>query len=248
MNALQFSIPTDGEAQQRALFEGYAGAGFDGLQLKGGQYARYLDAPAQFVEQWGQLNGGALICGGALDENGRAELARVFRFGAAVGAAMVVFCHGHPHAGVDDQQRHDFAQILSELGLVARGHGLKLSLHQHTDQPVMTRADVRAFFGAATPGALGLTLDTAHWVKSGQSDFAGTIEEFAGWIDNVHLKDYARGEWQTLGRGDVDFAPIFAALRAINYAGPMCADEESGADVAAGMSEARVFLRAHLEK
>ena len=242
-NTLEFSIPTSGEEEQRELFAGFARAGFDGLQLKGGQYARYLNAPEKFIEDWGQMAGGALICGGALDENGVAQLRQICEFGAAIGAARIVFCHGHPRAAVTDTMRRDWARLLSELKVP----GVQLSLHQHTDQPIMTRADLRVFFENVTPGALGLTLDTAHLVKSGETDIAGIIAEFSPWLDNVHLKDFARGEFATLGCGDIDWPPIFAALRAINYRGPLCADEESGASVSEGLRAARAFLAAHWE-
>ncbi|MDQ2732853.1 MAG: TIM barrel protein, partial [Armatimonadota bacterium] len=171
---LAFSIPTTGEAEQRQLFGEFRAAGFQGLQLKGGQYERYLMEPEQFKEEW--LRDGAacsgLIWGGALDPDGMAALREVLSFAWAVGSERVIFCHNHPHHGVTPGNLQTYARLLSELGQEAGQAGLKLSLHHHFNQPVMLPEELRIFFEAARPGAVGLTLDTAHLAKSGVSDTA----------------------------------------------------------------------------
>lgn len=244
-----FSTPTAGEAEQRQLFEGFGGAGFQGLQLKGGQYARYLNDPARFLGDWGEFDGSAagLIYGGALDEAGVAGLRRVFDFAAAIGSEMVIFCHDRARDLVSRADLLDFARQLSVLGEESAARGVKLSLHHHFNQPVMHRDDFEVFFGAVTPGAVGLTLDTAHAVKSGVFDIAGLARDFGAHLDNVHLKDFEAGDFKTLGRGAIDFAPLFGALRAANYQGWLCADEESETAVATSLRESSHFLRANWE-
>ena len=241
-----FSIPTHGDAEQRALFEGFASAGFAGLQLKGGQYARYLDAPERFLAEWGEFEGGraALITGGSLDENGVASLRRTLNFAGAIGAEMVVFCHGQARATVGDAQIRGFARQLSELGAEAASRGVKLSLHNHFDNPVMHRADFDTFFGSIEPGTVGLTLDTAHLQKSGVFDIAGVVRDFGDFLDNVHLKDFAAGQFQTLGRGEIAFEAVFTALHDLNFAGWLCADEESDTGLEASLRASFAFLEA----
>jgi len=102
--------------------------------------------------------------------------------------------------------------------------------------------DFGVFFDAATAGAVGLTVDSAHAVKSGIHDVAGLIRDFRGAIDNFHLKDYADGEWRVLGEGGIDFGPIFDAIRDTGYDGWVSADEESGSDVLPGMRACFAFL------
>lgn len=249
MPRFAFSTPTLGEAEQRQLFEGFAPAGFTGLQLKGGQYARYLDDPARFLGDWGGFAGAAagLIYGGALDEAGAASLRRVCGFATAIGSEMVVFCHDRARDSVSHEDLLGFARQLSVLGEESAARGVKLSLHHHFNQPVMHRDDFEVFFGAVTPGAVGLTLDTAHAVKSGILDIAGLARDFSAHLDNVHLKDFEAGSFKTLGRGAIDFAPLFTALRAANYAGWLCADEESETAVATSLRESAEFLRAGWE-
>lgn len=232
-----FSRSTRGEGEREELFKRFGPAGFAGLQLKSNQYADYLDAPDRFLAEWGQYPGVAsgLIHGGLLDDDGVATLRKVLQFGQAVGSALVVYWPREPRedASVDFAE---FARRLSELGQEARDAGLRLSLHHHFSQIVMTRDELERFFAAIAPGTVGLTVDTAHLVKSGMPDVAGVIREFAPVIDNYHLKDFGSGEWRVLGRGDIDFAPIFAAIQESGYDGWVCADEESGADFAGALA------------
>lgn len=241
---IAFSIPTSGDDEQRRLFDGFGPAGFAGLQLKGGQYARYVGQPERFLEEWGSAGGASagLICGGSLDEAGTATLRRLFEFAAAIGSELIVFCHGRSRAGVGDEEIRYFARQLVELGEEAAGRGVKLSLHNHFDNPVMYRANFETFFGAIEPGDLGLTLDTAHLVKSGVHDIAGVIRDYGAFIDNVHLKDFENGQFKTLGRGQINFEAVFAELHAINFGGWLCADEESDTAVEESLRASYEFI------
>src|SRR5689334_22683529 len=140
---LAFSRPTAGPAEQSELFSSYRAAGFDGLQLKAGQYAAYLREPARFRQDWGADPGtvSALITGGRLDTEGVAALRQMIAFAAAVQSERVVFCHGVHRSAVTPADLREFASILGDLGAEARASGVTLSLHHHYDQPVMHRDD-----------------------------------------------------------------------------------------------------------
>lgn len=243
---LAFSRPTVGDGEQRQLFASFRAAGFEGLQLKASQYQRYLGEPKRFQEEWSSDPAAvsALIWGGALDERGIAALRQVIAFAGAVQAERIVFCHGLRRAGLERSDIRRFAHTLTALGEEARASGVRLSLHHHYDQPVMRREDFDTFFGAAGEGAVGLTVDTAHLVKSDILDIAALIRDFRAAIDNLHLKDYADGEFKVLGEGRIDFGSIFQALQEIGYQGWLCADEESGGDLRAGMEASYEFIRA----
>jgi sugar phosphate isomerase/epimerase len=243
---IAFSKPTRDAVELRRLFAEFRVAGYQGLQLKGGQYADYLGDPAAFTGAWGYDPAltSALITMDALDEDGIGRLRRVIAFGARTGAERIVFCHAHPRDGVTAADLAGFARTLSALGQEAADQGLALSLHHHYQQPVMHRADFDTFFAAARQ--VGLTIDTAHLARSGITDIAGLIRDFGPVIDNIHVKDYAQGEFRILGRGTLDFAAILAALRDIGYAGWLCVDEESTAGLAQGLRESRDYLREQL--
>jgi sugar phosphate isomerase/epimerase len=245
---LAFSRPTDDDTAQRLLFASFRAAGFDGLQPKAGQYQRYLREPDRFRADWGEDTGAvsALIAGGTLDDAGIAALRRVITFAHSVRSERVVFCHGVPRRGLMSSDIQGFARLLSNLGREARAVGVRLSLHHHYDQPVMHREDFDRFFEAADEGTVGLTVDTAHLVKSGVQDIAGLIRSFRTVIDNVHLKDYADGGFRVLGEGEIPFGPVLEALREIGYPGWLCADEESGTDLRAGMKASVRFIRTAL--
>ena len=243
-----FSRPTADEDQQRRLFAGFGDMGYDGLQLKAGQYARYLDAPGDFIGEWGACPGAAagLITGGNLDEASVARLRKVLQFAQAIGSELVVYCLMVPREGLSDDDIRSAARRMSTLGAEARQLGTRLSLHNHFDSPVMHRADFDVFYEAAEPGQVGLTLDTAHLAKSGVADIAEVIRSFAGVIDNFHLKDFADGQWRVLGEGDIAFGPVFEAIRAIGYDGWVSTDEESGGEMIPTMESCLAIMRSAL--
>jgi len=245
-----FSKPTKPGDDTRQLFSNFRSIGYEGLQLKAGQYTGYLDQRDRFLEEYGDQPGAAsaLIIGGALDEDGVARLRKIMAFGKAIGTRIIVFCHGVAHAGLAANDIRGFAKRLSELGKEARDHGLRLSLHNHFNQPVMHRGDFDVFFGAVADGAVGLTLDTAHLVKSGVSDVAEVIRAMAPVIDNFHIKDFSGGQFKVLGEGEINFTPIFAVIREIGYDGWVSTDEESGADLLPAMKQCLRFMQEGLRR
>ena len=243
---LAFSRPTSNMEEQSLLFQQYKAVGYDGLQLKGPQYAPFLNEPERFKEAWGHLPGvgSALITGGRLDESGMEQLRNVFRFASGIGTDLVVYCHGVLRAEVTSEDIRGYGDVFSELGLEAQQqYGVKLSLHHHHNNPVMYREDFDIFFDRIKDQSIGLTVDTAHLVKSGVEDVAELIRSFGHVIDNFHLKDFEQGDWRVLGEGAIDFKPIFGAIKAINYKGWMSADEESGGEVLEGMRACYAYMR-----
>jgi inosose dehydratase len=240
---IAFSKPTRDLPGQRELFESFRPAGYTGLQLKSNQYAPQLTDPAAFTAAWGEDPAltSALITMGTLDNEGVSQLRQVIAFAAARGSERVVFCHNHPRDGVTAADLRSFARTLSAVGRDADGQGVALSLHHHYQQPVMHYDDFGVFFSAADH--VGLTVDTAHLAKSGITDIPRLIRDFAPVIDNLHLKDYADGQWRLLGQGTLDFPAILAALRDTNYPGWLCVDEESPASLADGLKVSRSYLR-----
>jgi L-ribulose-5-phosphate 3-epimerase len=71
------------------------------------------------------------------------------------------------------------------------------------------------------PPGLGLTIDTGHLECLGERPAAEVIRPWVGEIVNVHVDDMlaCRHEHLPLGTGDVDFAPLVAALAAGGYTG-----------------------------
>ena len=243
---LAFSRPTSTVEEQTLLFQQYRAVGYDGLQLKGPQYGPYLNEPERFKEAWGQLPGvgSALITGGRLDEAGTSSLGKYFGL-----PPESVRIWSYTAMGFPELKLH--LRIFVGMGMRFRNWALKrssstackLSLHHHHNNPVMYREDFDIFFDRIQDQSIGLTVDTAHLVKSGVHDVAELIRSFGHVIDNFHLKDFEQGDWKVLGEGAIDFKPIFGAIKAINYKGWMSADEESGGEVLEGMKACYAYMR-----
>ncbi len=105
----------------------------------------------------------------------------------------------------------------------------------------MHRHDFDVFFHEAK--AVTLTVDTAHLVKSGITDVAGLVKDFAEVIDNLHLKDFRDGQWRLLGEGTIDFEALAATLTATNYDGWLCVDEETTTELTEAMDRSLAALR-----
>ena len=239
---LAYSTPTDDDAQSLRLFDAYRPAGYDGLQLKYNQYD--VDDPQAFLALQADRPGlgSGLITGGTLADDESVEaLRKVFAFASAVGSDLVIYCHGVSRQGLSDDDRRAMARTFSELGAEALDVGTKLSIHNHFDNPVMTPDDMAVFYDAAEPSTVGLTVDTAHLAKSGVADMGGLIRRFAHVIDNFHLKDFD-GDWRVLGEGDIDFEPVFAAIKDMAFDGWVSTDEESGADLVEAMTVCHRFV------
>lgn len=247
---LAFSKPTrDTEAQRRLLLS-YPEYGFDGLQLKGNQYGDYVgapDGPDRFRADWGDAPGhvSSLITMNPLDAAGTERLLTLIDFAAGVGAERIVLCHDVPREGLQDSDLTGFAATLSDLAERSLERGVRLSLHHHTNQPVMHRRDFDVFFAAVRPDTLTLTVDTGHLVKSGITDVASLITDLAPVIDNLHLKDFADGEFRLLGQGTVELTGALAAIGRLGDGVTLCVDEESRADLAEGLRVSRDYLRDH---
>ncbi len=246
-----FSRPTSTAQEEGSLMSNYRQVGYDGLQLKWGQYVTYLEHPERFIERWGSSPGigSALITGGTLlDEDSRHQLRKLYAFAREIGTELIVYCHGISRAKVTHEDIRSFAKLFEGFAQEAEQEGLRLSLHHHYDNPLMHREDFDAFFGQLKDDSpIGLTIDTAHLVKSGVHEIAEVIRSFAPFIDNFHMKDFSDGNYQILGRGEIDFSPVFQAIRDISYEGWISADEESGGDVAVGMNECLTYMKKGME-
>ena len=66
-----------------------------------------------------------------------------------------------------------------------------------------------------------LTLDVGHLHCQGEEPIAEVVRRWAERIVNVHIEDMRRGRHEHLmfGEGEMDFPPIIAALKGINYQG-----------------------------
>ncbi|MBT5713929.1 TIM barrel protein, partial [Candidatus Poribacteria bacterium] len=125
--------------------------------------------------------------------------------------------------------------------------GTALSLHNHAGAVFESGEDLAALRDLTRPEDVTLTLDTAHAALGGVTDIPGLISDCRDHIDVFHIKDLADRGFCPLGRGELDFAPIFDAIRDIGFDGWLVVDDESGEMAAEpAIAHARSFLQGHL--
>ncbi|MBM4022726.1 MAG: sugar phosphate isomerase/epimerase [Planctomycetes bacterium] len=148
---------------------------------------------------------------------------RAIDIAAELGADCVSLWSG---AARDSADSDTFWQRLTEgLGPIldhAARRGMRLGLEPEPGMVVDTVACYAALLERlGHPAGLGLTIDTGHLECLGERPAAAVIARWATRIVNVHVDDMlpCRHEHLPLGEGDVDFAPLVAALAAADYAG-----------------------------
>ncbi len=118
-------------------------------------------------------------------------------------------------------EQRDWTGIIATLGAFAkraRGEGLRVAYHHH-DFEFETVDGVRPFdrlVAETDPALVDFELDV-YWLKKGGENPRAVIEQLAGRVKLVHLKDYsADGGMADVGAGTLDFA---ALIRAADAAG-----------------------------
>lgn len=203
--------------------------GFDGVQLKQGQYAAHLSAPESFRKEHGDLAalaGGGLVAYPGGDVSVWVEkLSPIVGFAAAVDAGHVCICTSVARGG-DAYER--VAKTLNGIGGEATKRGVSISLHNHVGGVFENADDFEAFAGRFDPACAGFTIDTGHTAKAGIADAGVLVRRYKALLRNVHLKDMdAAGNFCPLGRGGVDLGCVLQALRDVAYDGWLVVDEET---------------------
>ncbi|MEO2006877.1 MAG: TIM barrel protein [Candidatus Poribacteria bacterium] len=231
---LAYSRP--GGADEFLEMAGLAGDfGFEAVQPKGGQFTPWRDAddPPPVPNVMGVIAYGADE--GATDAT--------LRWAARHDVEVVTWVAGWKP---DEVTREQAAQILTRLGIAARAKGTPLSLHHHAGAVFESADDIAYLRDGTRPADVKLTLDTAHAALGGITDIAQLIRDCAKIIDVFHIKALSNGAFCPLGRGELDFAPIFEAIADIQFSGWLVIDDESDdMDTRSALAHARAFLAAH---
>jgi inosose dehydratase len=157
------------------------------------------------------------------------------------------------------------AQGVERGAELSRSRGFEPAFHHHGGSYVQEPREIEALLEATD---VNLVLDTGHLLLGG-GDPARAVQDWAGRIDHVHVKDarldvlresasmserWRRGAFCELGSGDVDLDAFFAALTASGYSGWLVVEQDrvleqgaSIADAAAAQQRNRRWLEQHLE-
>jgi inosose dehydratase len=152
---------------------------------------------------------------------------------------------------------------LEELAVHAAQRGMRLAYHPHMGTVVQTVAETGRLMAGTS--RLGLLLDTGHCAFAG-GDPVAVLAQHGPRVVHVHLKNVRwnvveaarRSHWSferavragvftVPGDGGLDFAPVLARLRALEYAGWLVVEAEQDPAVAPPFEyavRARAYLRA----
>jgi protein FrlC len=123
---------------------------------------------------------------------------------------------------------------------------IKILIEQEPEH-VINATDQLIMLGREFPGEVFANFDVGHSEVVGE-DIGACIRKLGPLLRNIHLEDI-RGRvhaHRIYGDGDVDFASIFAALRAIGYGGDYTPDLYPFKDAYAGaLRDSEAFLRSH---
>jgi inosose dehydratase len=160
--------------------------------------------------------------------------------------------------GLAADQWHTYTAGAEKVACAVRDEtGLRTVFHHHCAGFVETPAEVQTFLDLTDPDLLGLCFDTGHYRFGGGDPVAG-LRRHTGRIWHVHFKDcqpeiaarsrqerwdYLKalhhGVFCELGKGDVDFPAVLAALHEIGYEGWIVVEQ----DVLPGMGRPKESAR-----
>ncbi|MBM3998332.1 MAG: sugar phosphate isomerase/epimerase [Planctomycetes bacterium] len=105
----------------------------------------------------------------------------------------------------------------------AERRGVVLGFEPEPGMVIATLADFEKLLGRLDSPRLQLTMDVGHLHCQEEEPIPDRIEAWRDRIVNIHVEDMRRGTHEHLmfGEGDMEFGPILAALRRIDYQGGM---------------------------
>jgi sugar phosphate isomerase/epimerase len=128
---------------------------------------------------------------------------------------------------------------------------VRLALEPEPGMLVERMADFEEARDRISRDNLGLTLDIGHLHCVGDMPAERAIERWRHLLWNTHMEDMRRNQHEHLmfGEGEIDFPPIFAALRAAGYSGGVHVElSHHSHDAVATAKKAMQFLERCIEE
>jgi L-ribulose-5-phosphate 3-epimerase len=141
---------------------------------------------------------------------------------AELGSDCVSLWSGKVRDGIArDEAAKRLVRGLREVLDYAAGQGVVVAFEPEPGMFIESMPEFERLINQNELPALRLTLDIGHLECQGETPIADVIRRWAGRLANVHLDDMKAGVHEHLmfGEGDIDFAPVIAALAASGYAG-----------------------------
>ncbi len=161
-------------------------------------------------------------------EEGRDRRLRFLKLAVDVAAELradsVSLWSGTPdEEAANDVLFHRLVAGVRELCTYAAVRGVRLGFEPEPDMFIETMSQYETLHRSVAHPAFGLTLDAGHVHCLGDGSIGDHVRTWRDALWNIHIEDMVRGrhEHLTFGDGEMDFSDTFAALRSIDYTGPV---------------------------
>jgi inosose dehydratase len=238
----------------RQAIDDIAALGFHGIQLRQSAFDTWGDRPTELKDLLAQkhlvlvaLSSGNVSLDPATEKDTLTRHALHARFVRDVGGRYLQVIDERPHGTApvaEDYKR--MGRLLTEIGRRSSDLGIPLGYHHHMGALGQSPDEVARVLDAADPRYVRLLLDTAHYQQAG-GDPAAAVRRHAGRLLFLHIKDLAADHFVELGRGQVDFRAVFAALDAIGFDGWGVVELDSVPDSAGTPKGSGAISRRYLE-
>jgi inosose dehydratase len=163
---------------------------------------------------------------------------------------------GRKPVAADYQQ---LGQVMTEIGKRAVDLGLAVGYHNHMGGLGEAPDDLERILNEADPRYVKLLLDVAHYAQGG-GDPARAIRQYRDRLLFFHIKDVeavapksagdaAQGyRFVELGRGRVDLAGVFAAIKEVKFRGWAVVELDDVTDPARTPKESAIISKRFLEE
>ena len=205
--------------------EDIAAAGYSGIEIFDGNLAEYANDPDSFksllskhkLELVSVYTGANFIYNDILVDEFH-KIKQAIAFAKSMGAINLIVGGGAKRStGTTEEDFQMLAKGLDQVTDLAAAAGLTACYHPHLTTIVETTTELDKIMSLSK---IHFCPDTAH-LTAGGVDAAAAIRKYGTRVRHVHLKDYTANPFAflPLGKGDIDFADIFSALKEVNYDG-----------------------------
>ena len=191
--------------------------------LNGFGMTSVVETGARFLLDTAVKHEPTLVSAKAEDRQRRVQfLHKAIDAAAFLGSSCVSLWSGVVRDDAADNEVWD--RLVPALQLVlhdAHDHGVTIGFEPEPGMFIDTMARFAEMQQRLNAPHLKLTLDIGHLHCLGELPIADYIRKWKGEIVNIHIEDMRAGVHEHLmfGDGEMDFPPIFAALRQANYRG-----------------------------
>lgn len=193
---------------------------FDDLDLR-----VTVETGARFILDPRRKHQPTLISTPAADRQRRMDFLRAtVDIAAALSADSVSLWSGVSDDGAQGAESFDrLVAGLQDLLRHAEGTDVRLAFEPEPGMLIDTMDQFRRLHEAIAHPQFGLTLDVGHVYCLADGDLRDHLRRWKNVLWNVHIEDMRRGlhEHLMFGDGEMDFRPVFSALREIDYRGPI---------------------------